>query len=138
MPRGVDDRTQVQLVTLKTEAQLLKTWMARRDDVAQRRREGPITALKHRLGLLQREVPRLELEVAALERELSKGRAPAGVLTFAWALLKGALVPLLLLAWVVGVVTLTPNARADDPVRLASMLGLVVVFALSRAGSRKS
>lgn len=125
------------MVTLRTEAQLLRTWMARRDDVAQRRREGPITALKYRLNLLQREVPRLELEVASLERELARTRKPTGALTFIGAAVQGALVPLLLLAWVAVVVTLTPNARADDPVRLACMLGIVVVFALGRAGTRK-
>lgn len=127
------------MVTLRTEAQLLKSWMARREDVAQRRREGPITALKHRLALLQREVPRLELEVASLEKELARSRKPTGALTFIGALLEGALVPLLLLAWVAAVVTFTPDARAHDPSRLASMLAIVVVVAaLSRAGSRKS
>ena len=69
MPIRVDDRTQVQLVSLKTEAQLLKVWMARRADVAQRRRDGPVNALRHRVSLLGREVPRLEHEVAALEKQ---------------------------------------------------------------------
>jgi hypothetical protein len=135
MPKGVDDRTQVQLVTLRTEAQLLKTWMARRDEVAQRRREGPLEALRHRLNLLQKEVPRLELEVASLEKELGRSSRPAGAADLLGSMFKGIVVSLLGLVWVAAVATLTPNARADDPLRLAAMLSIVLLVALGRVTS---
>ncbi len=137
MPMRVDDRTQVQLVSLRTEAQLLKAWMARRADVAQRRREGPVQVVRHRLTLLERELPRLELEVAALERAVVKvGRPHPPVLTLLGGLVCGGVLCLSALLWVAGVATMTPGARADDPLRLASMLLVVAVVALGR--SRKS
>jgi hypothetical protein len=129
----VDDRTQVQLVSLKTEAQLLKAWMARRADVAQRRREGPVEALRHRVGLLEREVPRLEHEVAGLEQRAAKVAQPRPPLAvMVTGALRGAGLCVAAMAWVLGVVALTPNARIDEPVRLAAM-GLVIgVVALGR------
>jgi hypothetical protein len=36
------------------------------------------------------------------------------------------------LLWVVGVLAATPHARADDPLRLAAMLGVIAVVALCR------
>jgi hypothetical protein len=133
MSMRVDDRTQVLLVSLKTEAELLKAWMARRTEVAQRRRDGPVQALKHRVTLLERELPRLEREVQVLERAVAaegKPRPPTGHLVS--GLIRGALIVFAALLWVVGVVTSTPLSRFDDPLRLAAMLGVVIVVALSR------
>lgn len=133
MPTRVDDRTQVQLVSLKTEAQLLKSWMARRADVAQRRRDGPLTALKHRLGLLEREVPRLEVEVASLERRAARvGERHPPVHAFVGGALRGVALAVAALAWTVGLATLTPGARADDPLRLAAMVLVVALAAVAR------
>lgn len=133
MPTRVDDRTQVQVVSLKTEAQLLRSWMARRADVAQRRRDGPLTALRHRVGLLEREVPRLEVEVASLERRAARaGRHAPTALVFVGASLRGVGLALAALAWTVGLVTLTPGARPDDPLRLAAMVMVVALVALAR------
>ncbi|MFZ5443192.1 MAG: hypothetical protein ACOZQL_24500 [Myxococcota bacterium] len=107
--------------------------MARRADVAQRRREGPLTALRHRVGLLEREVPRLELEVATLERRAARigHRAPSAQL-FVGAVLRGGGLALAALAWTVGLATLTPGARPDDPLRLAAMGVVVALVALTR------
>ncbi len=133
MPTRVDDRTQVLLVSLKTEAQLLKSWMARRADVAQRRRDGPTEALRHRVGLLGREVPRLEVEVAGLEREVLAHATPRPPLsTLVSGMLRGAFLVIAALLWIVGVVSATPSLRMDDPLRLGSMLGVVAVVALCR------
>jgi hypothetical protein len=133
MPTRVDDRTQVQVVSLKTEAQLLRSWMARRADVAQRRRDGPVTALRHRVGLLEREVPRLEVEVASLARRAARaGRHAPSALVFVGASLRGVGLVLAALAWTVGLVTLTPGARPDDPLRLAAMVMVVALVALAR------
>ncbi|MFO0595907.1 MAG: hypothetical protein U0228_11395 [Myxococcaceae bacterium] len=136
MRRSVDDRTQVQVVTLRTEAQLLKTWMARREGAAQRRRDGPIDALKHRLALLQKETPRLELETATLEKELGRASQPIGAGALIGGVVRGALLVAAAALWVAGVVTLTPDARADDPLRLAAMLSIVVLVALGRVTSK--
>lgn len=130
MTRGVDDRTQVQRVTLRAEAERLKSWMARRDAAAERRREGPLAAVMHRLELLEREVPRLEAEVASLEKERA---SPPGLrLSFASGLLRGALLTLAALVWVVGVVALDPTAHVDAPVRVMAVLGAVVSIIVSR------
>jgi hypothetical protein len=133
MPMRVDDRTQVLLVSLKTEAQLLKSWMARRADVAQRRRDGPTEALRHRVTLLEREVPRLEREVAGLEATVASQSKPRPPLK-SWLLgaLRGAGLVGAALLWVLGVVSTTPFARVDDPLRLAAMLGVITVVALCR------
>lgn len=133
MPTRVDDRTQVLLVSLKTEAQLLKSWMARRAEVAQRRRDGPTEALRHRVALLQREVPRLEREVAGLERSvIAQARPRPPLRTLLSGFLRGASLVIAGLLWIVGVVSATPSLRMDDPLRLASMLGVVAVVALCR------
>lgn len=133
MPTRVDDRTQVLLVSLKTEAQLLKAWMARRADVAQRRRDGPTEALRHRVTLLEKELPRLEREVRGLEGAVvaqAKPRPPFKTLLSGG--LRGGLLVIAALLWVVGVVSTTPTARLDDPMRLAAMLGVILVVALCR------
>ena len=133
MPLRVDDRTQVLLVSLKTEAQLLKSWMERRADLAQRRRDGPTDALKHRIGLLEREVPRLEREVAGLEASLLSHAKPRPPLkTWLSGVARGAGLVTASLLWVIGVITTTPFSRVDDPLRLAAMLGVVAVVALCR------
>lgn len=135
MTTRVDDRTQVLLVSLKTEAQLLKAWMARRSEVAQRRREGPLEALRYRLALLDKQLPRLEREVASLESawlRLARPRPP--LRTFCSGLLRGGGLVLAALLWVAGVAALTPGLRADDPLRLAAMLSVVVVIAWVRRG----
>lgn len=133
MPLRVDDRTQVLLVSLKTEAQLLKSWMERRADLAQRRRDGPTDALKHRIGLLEREVPRLEREVAGLEASLLAHAKPRPPLkTWLSGVARGAGLVAASLLWVIGVITTTPFSRVDDPLRLAAMLGVVAVVALCR------
>lgn len=133
MPTRVDDRTQVLLVSLRTEAELLKAWMARRAEVAQRRREGPVRALEHRVALLEREVPRLEREVTGLEAAVAARQRPRPPLgAFLGGAVRGGLVTLAALAWVVGVVAASPTSRGDDPLRLAAMLGVVVVVGLCR------
>ena len=133
MPTRVDDRTQVLLVSLKTEAQLLKAWIDRRADVAQRRRDGPTEALRHRVGLLEKEVPRLEREVAGLEASVVSLSTPRPPLrTWLSGLVRGAGLVAAALLWVVGVVAATPSAHFDDPLRLAAMLGVVAVVALCR------
>jgi hypothetical protein len=133
MPTRVDDRTQVLLVSLKTEAQLLKAWIERRAELAQRRRDGPAEALRHRVGLLEKEVPRLEREVAGLEgtvRTLSTPRPP--LVSWISGFVRGVGLVIASLVWVMGVLAATPNARADDPMRLAAMLGVIAVVALCR------
>lgn len=133
MPTHVDDRTQVLLVSLKTEAQLLKSWMARRADVAQRRREGPADALRHRIALLDKELPRLEREVLGLERTVGAHTRPRPPLaTWLSGFGRGLGVVGAALLWVVGVVAVTPSARLDDPLRLAAMLAVLAVVALCR------
>lgn len=131
MPSRVDDRTQVQLVSLKAEAQLLKEWMARRADVARRRREGPLQALRDRVSMLEREVPRLEDEVVTLEHEAGR-RPPPPIARLTRSMLQGAGLGAAALTWVVGVSVLTPTAPAEDPLRLGAMLLVVAVVALSR------
>ena len=129
----VDDRTQVLLVSLKTEAQLLKAWMARRADVAQRRREGPTEALRHRVALLEKEVPRLEREVSGLETAVVAQATPRPPFrTWLAGLLRGVALMGAATLWVMGVVATTPFARVDDPLRLAAMLGVIVVVGLCR------
>jgi hypothetical protein len=133
MPMRVDDRTQVLLVSLKTEAQLLKAWMARRADVAQRRRDGPTDALRHRVALLEKELPRLEREVAGLEGSVASHATPRPPLrTWLSGVLRGAGLVTAGLLWVIGVVSTTPFSRVDDPLRLAAMLGVIAVVALCR------
>jgi hypothetical protein len=131
MTRGVDDRTQVQAVTLRTEAELLKTWMARREAEAQRRREGPLEALRHRQQLLEREVPRLELEVASLERHQAKPLPGVGA-AFTKGVTRGLILMAAVVAWVVGVIALKPDARVDDPVRVAAVVAAVVLVVVAR------
>jgi hypothetical protein len=109
--------------------------MARRDDVAQRRRDGPLEALRHRQALLEKEVPRLELEVAALDKELARAARPPSALDAVGPAFKGIVLALLGLVWVAGVATLTPDARADDPLRLAAMISVVLIVALGRVTS---
>lgn len=87
--------------------------------------------MRHRLQLLEREVPRLELEVAALEKQQTK--PPPGLrLSFGSGLLRGAGLTVAALVWVVGVVTLDPTAHVDAPVRVFAVLGAVVSIILSR------
>ena len=131
MPSGVDDRTQVQLVSLKAEAQLLKEWMVRRADVARRRREGPVQVLRERVAMVERELPRLEAEVVALEKAAARRPQPPLVLVMMGAL-RGAGLGVAALAWVGGLTVLTPGAPAEHPLRLAAMLLVVAVVALSR------
>lgn len=124
MTARVDDRTQVLRVTLKTEAQLLRGWLARRDELAQRRREAPRVAQAQRRTLLEREVPRLEREVASLEKR-APVRAP-----WAWVLrglISGSGLALAALAWTAGLVVATPGGRLDDPLRLAAMVVVPLV-----------
>ena len=133
MPLRVDDRTQVLLVSLKTEAQLLKTWMARRADVAQRRHDGPTDALRHRVQLLEKEIPRLEREVSGLEKTVASHATPRPPLrTWISGALRGAGLVIAGLLWVIGVVSTTPFSRVDDPLRLAAMLAVVAVVGLCR------
>ncbi len=133
MPTRVDDRTQVLLVSLKTEAQLLKSWMARRADVAQRRRAGPSEALRHRIALLEKELPRLEREVAGLERSVgSHTRARPPLMNWVLGFARGAGLVVAATLWVMGTVALTPAGRFDDPLRLAAMLGVIAIVALCR------
>lgn len=131
MPSGVDDRTQVQLVSLKAEAQLLKEWMARRADVARRRREGPLQVLRERVAMLDRELPRLEGEVQVLEQDAVRPPRPPLVLVMMGAV-RGAGLCVAAMTWVVGLAVLTPGAPAEHPLRLAAMLFVVAVVALSR------
>lgn len=85
----------------------------------------------HRLRLLEREVPRLEREVASLEKQQAKPLPGLGV-SFSSGLLRGVVLTLAALAWVVGVVALDPNAHVDAPVRVMAVLGAVVSIILSR------
>lgn len=110
---------------------MLKSWVAHRDAAAQRRRHGPLAAVRHRLQLLERAVPRLELEVASLEKQQAK--PPPGLrLSFASGLLRGVGLTLAALVWVVGVVALDPTAHVDAPVRVMAVLGAVVSIILAR------
>lgn len=121
----------MQVVSLKAEAQLLKEWMARRADVARRRREGPVRALRERVAMLERELPRLEREVLTLEKESTRRpRQPIALL--ATGAVRGAGLGVAALTWVVGMTALSPRAVPDDPVRLVAMLLVVAVVALSR------
>lgn len=119
MTPGVDDRTQVLRVSLKTEAALLRSWLARRDELALRRREAPLVARRYRRDLLSRDVGRLEREISALERQ---PRAFGTATTLALGGVRGVLLAAAGLTWVTGVSLATPTARFDDPFRLAAML----------------
>lgn len=131
MPSGVDDRTQVQLVSLKAEAQLLKEWMARRADVARRRREGPVQALRERVAMVERELPRLAREVETLEKDaVRRPQQPLALVVM--GAFRGAGLGLAAMTWVVGLTALTPGAPAEHPLRLVAMLLVVAVVALSR------
>ena len=121
----------MQVVSLKAEAQVLKEWMARRADVARRRREGPLQALRDRVSMLDREVPRLEREVVSLEKVVERRPQPLLALILSGAL-RGVGLGIAALSWVVGLAVLTPTAPAEDPLRLAAMLLVVAVVALSR------
>ena len=121
----------MQLVSLKAEAQLLKEWMARRADVARRRREGPLQALRDRVSMLERELPRLEREVLTLEKEAERRpQPPIALLTTGG--LRGAGLGVAALTWVGGLTVLTPGGPVEHPLRLAAMLLVVAVVALSR------
>lgn len=118
MTPGVEDRTQVLRVSLKTEAALLRSWLARRDELAQRRRDAPLVVRRHRRALLEREVPRLEREVAGLERRpMTRGSTFEVISGF----VRGVLRAVAAAGWVVGVAVATPLGRFDDPLRLAAM-----------------
>ncbi len=133
MPTRVDDRTQVLLVSLKTEAQLLKSWMARRAEVAQRRREGPADALRHRIALLEKELPRLEREVTGLERAVSSHAKPRPPLT-SWlaGFARGVGLVAASVLFVIGMAAVTASPHLDDPLRLATMLSVIAVVGLCR------
>lgn len=131
MTRGEDDRTQVQAVTLRTEAELLRSWMAKRDAVAEQRRQGPLEALRHRHGLLEREVPRLELDVTRLEKRLAKP-LPGVASVFLTGLLTGLLLALGAMVWVVAVAVLTPGAHVDSPSRVAAIVATVALVVVVR------
>lgn len=118
-------------MTLRTEAELLKAWMAEREAVAQRRREGPLQALQHRHQLLQRDVSRLELEVVRLEKLLARP-APGGGRAWVLGLLRGGLLALAATAWMVGLATLTPEAQVHDASRVAAVVASVVLVVLIR------
>ncbi len=133
MPTRVDDRTQVLLISLKTEARLLEAWLAQRARVSQRRSDGPRAALEYRRGLLERNVPRLEAEVAALRKEQARRHRPelplaSLLLGFGRAALTGASAA----GFVVGLAALTPGAQLDDPLRLLAALAAVLVVVLAR------
>ncbi|MDP3500942.1 MAG: hypothetical protein Q8S33_11435 [Myxococcales bacterium] len=131
MPSGVDDRTQVQLVSLKAEAQVLKEWMARRADVARRRREGPVQVLRERVAMVERELPRLEGEVLTLEKDTVRPPRPPLALVMMGAV-RGAGLGVAAMSWVVGLTVLMRGAPAEHPLRLTAMLLVVAVVALSR------
>lgn len=118
MTRGVDDRTQVLRVSLKTEAALLRSWLARREELAMQRREAPLVARRHRRNLLERDVARLEQEIISLER--APRRHPGTTWLIAGAG-RGLLLSAAALAWVMGVSMATPSGRFDDPIRIVSM-----------------
>jgi hypothetical protein len=130
MTTRVDDRTQVQRVSLKAEAKLLETWLKRREQLERTRRDGPTAALAHRVALLEREVPRLSAEVEALSRPAPRRRSLVGALLVGTA--RGALFTLGLAAWVAGTALLTPGAKNNDPLRLASVFAMVGVIAFAR------
>lgn len=133
MPTRVDDRTQVLLVSLKTEARLLETWLAQRTRVAQRRTDGPKQALTHRLGLLERNVPRLAAEVAELEREHARRHRPEVPLAATMrGLGRAVLLSLAAAGFVVSLATLTPGAPVEDPLRLLAGLAALLVITLAR------
>jgi hypothetical protein len=47
-------------------------------------------------------------------------------------LLRGVALVAAAMLWVMGVVATTPFARVDDPLRLAAMLGVILVVGLCR------
>ena len=121
----------MQLVSLKAEAQVLKEWMARRADVARRRREGPLRVLRERVAMVERELPRLEGEVQALEKDAVR-RPPPPLALVMMGVVRGAGLGVAAMTWVVGLTVLTPGAPAEHPLRLTAMLLVVAVVALSR------
>lgn len=125
MTPGVDDRTQVLRVSLKTEAALLRSWLARRDELALHRREAPVVARRYRRELLSRDVGRLEQEILALERQpRTFGSTTAMVLGG----MRGVLLSATGLTWVMGVSLATPSGRFDDPIRLVAMLVVPLII----------
>lgn len=125
MKPGVEDRTQVLKVSLRTEAALLRSWLARRDEMALRRREAPSLARQHRRGLLERDVVRLEKEISTLERQ---PRTRSSTVSVVLGAIRGVLLSVTGLTWVTGVSMATPLGRFDDPLRLASMLIIPIVI----------
>ena len=85
------------------------------------------------MALLEKELPRLEREVAGLEGSVQSHATPRPPLKV-WlsGVLRGAALVVAGLLWVVGVVSTTPFSRVDDPLRLAAMLGVVAVVGLCR------
>lgn len=133
MPTRVDDRTQVLLVSLKTEARLLEAWLAQRSRVSQRRAEGPKVALQQRLALLERNVPRVASEVEALEHEHRRRHRPEVPLAAtARGVGRAGLLGVAAAGFVVSLAQLTPGARVEDPLRLLAGLAALLVVALAR------
>ncbi|MGV3625941.1 MAG: hypothetical protein ACO1OB_34345 [Archangium sp.] len=105
-------------MSLKTEAALLRSWLARRDELATQRREAPLVARRHRRNLLERDVTRLEQEIISLERAPRRHPGRRWLLAGAG---RGLLLSAAALAWVMGVSMATPSGRFDDPFRIVSM-----------------
>ena len=125
MTPGVDDRTQVLRVSLKTEAALLRSWLARRDELALHRREAPLVARRYRRDLLSRDVGRLEQEISALERQPRTFGSTAAMVLGG---VRGVLLSATGLTWVTGVSLATPSGRFDDPIRLVAMLVVPLII----------
>jgi hypothetical protein len=90
-----------------------------------------VAATAHRVALLEREIPRLEAEVEALSRPRRRGYPLVRALVAGGV--RGALVALGLAAWVAATALLTPQARGDDPLRLASVFAVIGVLAFARS-----
>lgn len=130
MAIGADDRTQVLRVSLRAEARLLREWLARRDELARKRREAPLEARAHRRRLLERELPRLEREVSMLERRpATNSLISRGVVSAA----RGAGVVLAAALWTLGLALATPGGRFDEPLRLAAMAVAPLIIWVSRS-----
>ena len=125
MTPGVDDRTQVLRVSLKTEAALLRSWLARRDELALKRREAPLVARRYRRDLLSRDVGRLEREISALQRQ---PRTFGDVTSMVLGGIRGVVLSVAGLTWVMGVSLATPSGRSDDPIRLVAMLVVPLII----------
>jgi len=141
MGTGVDGKTQVRLVTLRTEARQLRERLDGRVAMERRRLQVPLDTQRRRLAVLEATAARLDDDVVALERGLSAVRRPrSGAAVVARAVPGPAAVAAALVLWLAGgcLAVLEPKGQEPlvfglaAPVAFAAVLG----FGSGRGGRR--